>query len=200
MRSRSKILRPGPGHGKSRFPCAERLTRFMNTRAMKVITPWKVCSQVHALKRRHPVPDRRLTMQRKIFVTLTGIGLLAAALPLFAHHAFTAEFDAKKPLKLRGNVVKVELINPHSWIHIDVKNPDGTTTRWMIEGGTPNTLLRRGFTKNSLPAGTEILVDGYQAKDGSNRANGRDLTFPDGKKIFLGSSGPEGPPPDAVKP
>jgi uncharacterized protein DUF6152 len=139
-------------------------------------------------------------MQRKIFVTLTSIGLLAAALPLFAHHAFTAEFDAKKPLKLRGNVVKVELINPHSWIHIDVKNPDGTTTRWMIEGGTPNTLLRRGFTKNSLPAGTEILVDGYQAKDGSNRANGRDLTFPDGKKIFLGSSGPEGPPPDAVKP
>ena len=139
-------------------------------------------------------------MQRKIFVTLTGICLLAAALPLFAHHAFTAEFDAKKPLKLRGTVAKVELINPHSWIHIDVKNPDGTTTRWMIEGGTPNTLLRRGFTKNSLPAGTEILVDGYQAKDGSNRANGRDLTFPDGRKIFLGSSGPEGPPPDAVKP
>jgi hypothetical protein len=139
-------------------------------------------------------------MQRKMFVTLTGFCLLAAALPLFAHHAFTAEFDAKKPLKLRGTVAKVELINPHSWIHIDVKNPDGTTTRWMIEGGTPNTLLRRGFTKNSLPAGTEILVDGYQAKDGSNRANGRDLTFPDGKKIFLGSSGPEGPPPDAVKP
>jgi hypothetical protein len=139
-------------------------------------------------------------MQRKIVVTLTGICLFAAVLPSFAHHAFTAEFDAKKPLKLRGNVVKVELINPHSWIHIDVKNPDGTTTRWMIEGGTPNTLLRRGFTKNSLPAGTEILVDGYQAKDGSNRANGRDLTFPDGKKIFLGSSGPEGPPPDAVKP
>jgi hypothetical protein len=139
-------------------------------------------------------------MQRKIYVTLTGICLLAAALPVFAHHAFTAEFDAKKPLKLRGTVAKVELINPHSWIHIDVKNPDGTTTRWMIEGGTPNTLLRRGFTKNSLPAGTEILVDGYQAKDGSNRANGRDLTFPDGRKIFLGSSGPEGPPPDAVKP
>jgi len=126
-------------------------------------------------------------MQRKILVSLTGVCLLLAALPLFAHHAFTAEFDAKKPLKLRGTVAKVELINPHSWIHIDVKNPDGTTTRWMIEGGTPNTLLRRGFTKNSLPAGTEILVDGYQAKDGSNRANGRDLTFPDGKKIFLGS-------------
>jgi len=94
----------------------------------------------------------------------------------------------------------VELINPHSWIHVDVKNADGTTTRWMIEGGTPNTLLRRGLTKNDLPIGQEILVDGYQAKDGTNRANGRDLTFPDGKKIFLGASGPEGPPPDAVKP
>jgi hypothetical protein len=139
-------------------------------------------------------------MRRRIAVTLTLAGLLLAAVPLFAHHAFTAEFDAKKPLKLRGTVAKIELINPHSWIHIDVKNSDGTTTRWMIEGGTPNTLLRRGFTKSSLPVGTEILVDGYQAKDGSNRANGRDLTYPDGKKIFLGSSGPEGPPPDAVKP
>ena len=139
-------------------------------------------------------------MRRKLVFMFAGVGLLLAALPVFAHHAFTAEFDAKKPLKLGRTVAKVELINPHSWIHIDVKNYDGTTTRWMIEGGTPNTLLRRGFTKNSLPAGTEILVDGYQAKDGSNRANGRDLTFPDGKKIFLGSSGPEGPPPDAVKP
>ena len=139
-------------------------------------------------------------MRRKLAFMMTGVGLLLAAVPLLAHHAFTAEFDAKKPLKLRGTVQKVELINPHSWIHIDVKNTDGTTTRWMIEGGTPNTLLRRGITKNSLPIGTEILVDGYQAKDGSNRANGRDLTDPDGKKIFLGSSGPEGPPPDAVKP
>ena len=138
---------------------------------------------------------------RKRLASLFGIAaLILAAVPLFAHHAFTAEFDAKKPLKLRGTVAKVELINPHSWIHIDVKNPDGTMTRWMIEGGTPNTLLRRGFTKNSLKIGTEILVDGYQAKDGSNRANGRDLTFPDGKKIFLGSSGPEGPPPDVAKP
>jgi hypothetical protein len=139
-------------------------------------------------------------MGRKLGFMLAGLGVLLAAVPLLAHHAFTAEFDAKKPLKLRGTVQKVELINPHSWIHIDVKNADGTTTRWMIEGGTPNTLLRRGFTKNSLPVGSEILVDGYQAKDGSNRANGRDLTFPDGKKIFLGSSGPEGPPADATKP
>jgi hypothetical protein len=128
-------------------------------------------------------------MTRKIAFMFAGIGLFLAVAPLFAHHAFTAEFDAKKPLKLRGTVAKIELINPHSWIHIDVKNPDGTTTRWMIEGGTPNTLLRRGFTKNSLPAGTEIIVDGYQAKDGSNRANGRDLTFPDGRKIFLSNAG-----------
>src|SRR5262245_29162700 len=200
MRSRSKTLRPGPDLGKLRFPCGSPMIPFTNMRATKAITPWRVCLRVHALKRRLPVPNRRLTMHRRVFVTITAICLFSAALPLLAHHAFTAEFDAKKPLKLRGTVAKVELINPHSWIHIDVKNSDGTTTRWMIEGGTPNTLLRRGFTKNSLPAGTEILVDGYQAKDGSNRANGRDLTFPDGKKIFLGSSGPEGPPPDAVKP
>ena len=132
-------------------------------------------------------------------LAMAGVAVFAAAIQVMAHHAFTAEFDAKKPLKLRGTVQKVELINTHSWIHIDVKNPDGTTTRWMIEGGTPNTLLRRGFTKSSLPVGTEILVDGYQAKDGSNRANGRDLTFPDGKKIFLGAQGAEGPPGETPK-
>jgi hypothetical protein len=137
-------------------------------------------------------------MRTKLAIVLATFGLILVAAPIWAHHAFTAEFDAKKPVKLRGTVAKVELINPHSWIHIDVKNTDGTTTRWMIEGGTPNTLLRRGFKKNSLPNGTEILVDGYQAKDGSHKANGRDLTFPDGSKIFLGSSaGPEAPPPDA---
>jgi len=95
---------------------------------------------------------------------------------------------------LRGTVAKVELINPHSWIHIDVKGDDGQVVRWMVEGGTPNTLLRRGFTKNSLPIGTEIIADGYRAKDGSNRANGRDITFPDGRKIFLGGSSPDAPP------
>src|SRR5499425_2473937 len=109
------------------------------------------------------------------------------AKPAFAHHAFAAEFDAKKPIKLRGTVTKMEWINPHAWIHIDVKKPDGTVDEWMIEAGTPNTLLRRGFTKDSLKAGTEVIVDGYQSKDGSLRANGRDITLPDGKTLFLGN-------------
>ena len=95
---------------------------------------------------------------------------------------------SSKPVKLQGTVTKMEWINPHSWIHMDVKNPDGTVTSWMIEGGSPNSLLRRGFTKHSLEPGTEIVVEGYQAKDGANRANGRDLTFPDGKKLFIGTN------------
>ena len=133
-------------------------------------------------------------MKKTISLLLAAFGMLFSALPVFAHHAFAAEFDVNKPVKLRGNVVKVEMVNPHSWIHVAVKNPDGTTTEWMIEGGSPNALIRHGFTKSSLPAGTEIIFEGYQAKDGSPRANGRDFTLPDGKKIFLGSSGPDGPP------
>ena len=132
---------------------------------------------------------------RKGFVTMLGLaGLLMAAAPMWAHHAFAAEFDAQKPVKLKGTVAKVEFINPHSWIHIDVKDTDGKVTRWMVEGGSPNALFRRGVTKDALPQGTEISVDGYQAKDGSNRANGRDITFADGRKLFVGGSNPDEQP------
>ena len=132
---------------------------------------------------------------------VAGVGLLivVAAVPVVAHHAFAAEFDAERPLTLEGTVTKMEWINPHAWIHIDVTRPDGTVERWMIEGGTPNTLLRRGFTKNSLLPGTVVIVDGYQAKDGSMKANGRDITLPDGEKLFLGSAG-TGAPTDGADP
>ena len=130
-------------------------------------------------------------MRTKFFSVIAGAALLvAAAAPVMAHHSFAAEFDAKKPVKMTGTVVKMEWINPHSWIHIDVKDPaTGKVERWMVEGGAPNALLRRGWNKNSLTEGTEILVEGFQAKDGALRANGRDITFPDGKKLFVGSSG-----------
>lgn len=124
---------------------------------------------------------------------VVGVGMLSAATPLLAHHAFAAEFDATKPLQLRGTVTKMEWINPHTWIHIDVKGSDGKVQSWMVEGGPPNTLLRRGFTKDSMPVGAEIVVSGFQAKDGSTRANGRDVTFADGRKLFLGSSGTGAP-------
>ena len=119
--------------------------------------------------------------------------LLAAALPAWAHHSFASEFDVTKPVKLQGTVTQMEWINPHSWIHIDVKNPDGTVTNWMIEGGSPNSLLRRGFTKHSLEPGTEIVVEGWQAKDESHRANGSNITYPDGRKLFIGSQGTGAP-------
>jgi hypothetical protein len=132
-------------------------------------------------------------MRMTFSIPAAGLGLLLAVGPVFAHHAFSAEFDAKKEVKLTGTVTKMEWINPHAWIHIDVKKPDGKVDQWMIEGGTPNALMRRGLTRDSLPPGTVIIVDGYQAKDGSLRANGRDLTFPDGRKLFLGSSGTGAP-------
>jgi hypothetical protein len=131
--------------------------------------------------------------------TLAFLLLVWGVTPASAHHAFAAEFDSKKPVKLRGTVTKMEWINPHAWIYIDVKQPDNTTVEWMIEAGSPNTLLRRGFTKDALKAGTEILVDGYQSKDGSLRANGRDVTLPSGQTLFLGSSNPDAPDQDKKK-
>lgn len=118
---------------------------------------------------------------------------LAASGPVLAHHSFAAEFDSRQPVTLKGVVSKMEWINPHTWMHLDVKNPDGTTTEWLIEGGTPNTLVRRGFTKSSLQPGTEITVEGFRAKNGANRANGADLILPDGRRLFLGSSGTGAP-------
>jgi hypothetical protein len=133
-------------------------------------------------------------------MTQTYIRGFAAALSLLgftvtasAHHAFSAEFDANKPVELTGKVVKMEWINPHSWIHLEVTNDAGQPEVWMIEGGAPNALLRRGFNRDSLPTGTEIRVQGFQAKDGSLRANGRDITFADGRKLFVGSSGTGAP-------
>ena len=106
----------------------------------------------------------------------------------FAHHSFSAEFDVSKPIKLQGTVTRVQWINPHTWIYIDVKKPDGTTENWGIEGGTPNTLFRLGFTRNAVQVGSVIIVDGYESRDGSKRANGRDMTLPDGRKLFMASS------------
>ena len=134
-------------------------------------------------------------MRAKLFVLVV---LLLAAAPAWAHHAFAAEFDQARPLKLKGTVVKWEVTNPHSWIYMDVKGDDGKAVTWMIEGGSPNNLYRLGFTKDSLPPGAEIVVEGYQAKDHSTRAVGKNVTFSDGRKLFLGLQARESDP-DAKK-
>jgi hypothetical protein len=135
-------------------------------------------------------------MRTKLLVVVSGIGMLLGA-PVWAHHAFAAEFDPNRPVKLKGTVTQWELVNPHSWIHIDVKNDDGTVTNWMIEGGSPNALLRLGLNKGSLPPGTEIVVEGYQGKDHGSIAVGKNITFPDGRRMLLGGSTSE--PADADK-
>jgi hypothetical protein len=140
---------------------------------------------------------------KKQIIGILGVGmaLVLSSSNLRAHHAFAAEFDGTKPVHFaEATVTKVELINPHSWIHVDVKLPNGTVENWAIEAGSPNILLRRGITRNTLKKGDKIVVDGYQSKDGSKRANGRDLTLPNGQKLFLGSSGGEGAPYEVQRP
>jgi len=117
----------------------------------------------------------------------------AASVPLAAHHSFAAEFDAKQPVLFKGTVTKMEWINPHVWIHMNVTQPNGKTEAWMVEGGAPTVLFRRGFSKTSLQAGTQIVVDGYRAKDGTNKMNAREITFADGRKLFAGSEGTGAP-------
>ena len=132
-------------------------------------------------------------MPGRLWVAAGAAALLTAGVPLVAHHAFSAEFDANAPVNLRGPVVKVEWINPHAWIHMETTTADGKTEVWMVEGGTPNTLQRNGVTRDSVKIGTVIVVSGYQAKDGRKRANGRDITLPDGRTLFMGSSGTGAP-------
>ena len=140
-------------------------------------------------------------MRTQFFIVVAGIGAIVvlAVAPVAAHHAFNAEFDANKPVKFVGTVTKMLWVNPHAWIYVDVKKPDGKVEEWMVETGTPNTLLRRGFTKQSLLPGTQVSVDGYQSKDGSLRANGLDLTLPNGQTLFIGSSGTGAPYEDKSK-
>jgi hypothetical protein len=141
-------------------------------------------------------------MRAKLTVGAVGVvTLLLSASPLAAHHAFAAEFDEKKPVHFTdATVTKVEFINPHSWVHVDVKMPDGTVENWAIEAGSPNILMRRGVTRDTLKPGEKIVVDGYQSKDGTHRANGRDLMLPNGQKLFLGSGGETGAPYEVPRP
>ena len=137
----------------------------------------------------------------KVSILAAGMALAVSTSPLRAHHAFAAEFDGTKPVHFAdATVTKVELIIPHSWIHVDVKMPNGTVENWAIEAGSPNILLRRGITKETVKKGDKIVIDGYQSKDGSHRANGRDLTLPNGQQLFLGSSGGEGAPYEVQRP
>ena len=138
-------------------------------------------------------------MRTTLAVILAAVLILTANAPMIAHHAFSAEFDSTKPVRIRGKITRMEWINPHAWMHLDVTQDDGTVESWMIEAGPPGALVRRGWNRDSVVAGTEVLVEGYRALDGSNRANGRDVTFPDGRRLFAGSTG-TGAPIDGADP
>jgi Family of unknown function (DUF6152) len=131
----------------------------------------------------------KTTLAMIVAITLASV----ASVPLAAHHSFAAEFDAKQPVLFKGTVTKMEWINPHVWIHMNVTQPNGKTETWMVEGGAPTVLFRRGFSKTSLQAGTQIVVDGYRAKDGTNKMNAREITFADGRRLFAGSEGTGAP-------
>jgi hypothetical protein len=138
-------------------------------------------------------------MRAKLTLLAVGAGMLLTAASAMAHHSFAAEYDDKKPITLKGTLTKMEWVNPHGWLHIDVKNADGKVVNWAIEAGAPNALLRRGLRKTDFPAGIEIIVDGFLAKDGSNTANGRSVKMLDGRNFFMGSSG-TGAPVDGAGP
>ena len=129
-------------------------------------------------------------MKNLFVIGMVGVALMLAIPTAWTHHSFAAEFDVTKPLKLRGTLERWDMVNPHSWFHINVKEPDGKITEWMIEGGSPNSLIRNGVTKNTIPIGTELTIEGYQAKDGTNKAVGRNFLFNDGRRLFLGGSAP----------
>ena len=132
-------------------------------------------------------------MRIRLVLAIVGMALVSTAAPARAHHSFASEFDAQKPVKFTATVTKMEWINPHAWMHVAVKKPDGTVENWMVEAGPPGALVRRGWTRDSVTPGIEVLVEGYQALDGGLRANGRDVTFPDGRRLFAGSSGTGAP-------
>ncbi len=133
-------------------------------------------------------------MRIRLVLAIVGMALVSAVAPARAHHSFASEFDAQKPVKFTATVTKMEWINPHAWMHVAVKKPDGTVENWMIEAGSPNSLFRRGVNKDTVRVGMEVVIDGYQARDGSLRANGRDITLPEGGRLFLGSQGAGAPP------
>ena len=138
-------------------------------------------------------------MRMKLAIAIVGVAVLLGASQVRAHHAFAAEFDVNKPLTLKGTLIKWEMVNPHSWFHIGVKDKDGKVTTWMVEGGSPNQLIRTGVTKNTVPVGTELVVEGYQAKDGTMKAVGRNFVLADGKRLFLGGSAGGGTDPAKSK-